>query len=361
MFNCSECDKGYSKQTSLNRHLQNHRKSKQYTCPTCHVAFYRRDLLSRHSRIHRSRPSSPAGSTIRQSHVQTRGNQDRQRCHTACIPCRGSRTKCDGSRPCLSCISAGKTCEYSGTINRISRAPLHRGPAAFPESPPQRTSHQNEISSDNVIVEPTGLLGWGEQNRIARDQETTTNHSHHMTPDELASRDGLLLSPAASSEDAPSSRNESSMQQCESNSFNQSFQNAESRISDPNLSVGLIDPLLSDLTSDTVAWPWLHENLFLQGEYPEIWPEIDEQAPINQDVGRNLAGLQHDFHNFDQTVHVSQSLSTSGSDFWPQHPDTALVQHTLESSHHICKSMTVCSNKTFVDKANMSSESKPCT
>lgn len=324
MFNCPECDKGYSKQTSLNRHLQNHRKSKQYTCPTCHVSFYRRDLLSRHSKMHRS--SSPAGSAIRRTHVQTRGTQGRQRCHTACVPCRESRTKCDGSRPCLSCIGSGKTCEYSRTINRISRAPPSRR-SAFPESAPQQTA-QNESSIGND-VEPTGLA-W-EQDRVIREQES---HHSHMSLDEPESN-GLLLIPAASSA-APFFRNDSNMQQCETNSFNQSFQNGEIRLSDPNLSVGMIDPLLSDLALDTMAWPWLHENLFLQSVYPEIWPEIDKQGLINKDVGHTLCGLQQDFRNLDQTVTESQSTSTSGRDSWQQRQDTTLAQPT-PSSRSICK------------------------
>lgn len=327
MFNCPECDKGYSKQPSLNRHLQNHRKSKQYTCPTCHVSFYRRDLLSRHSKMHRSRPSSPAGSSMHQTHGQTHGNQGRQRCHTACVPCRESRTKCDGSRPCLSCTSSGKTCEYSRTINRISRAPLYRG-SALPESPPQQTA-QSESSFGND-VEPSGL-GW-EQDRIIRERDS---HHSHMNLDEPESN-GLLLNPAASPA-APFFRTDSNIQQCETNSFNQSFQNVEIRVSDPNLSVGMIDPLLSDLALDTMSWPWLHENLFLQSEYPEIWPEIDKQGLINGDVGHNLGGLQQDFRSLDQTVTESQSTSTLGRDPWQQCQDTSLAQPIPESSHSTCK------------------------
>ncbi len=330
MFNCSECDKGYTKQTSLTRHLQNHRKSKQFTCPTCHVSFYRRDLLSRHSKIHASDASSPASSTMRKTTGRNRGNQGRQRCHTACVSCRESRTKCDGRQPCLSCTSSRKTCEYTRPLNRISRASLYSGSDVL-ESPPQRAA-QNETLS-NHEGEPSALRQG--QDPIIRDQE-----SHHSQMDlDQPELNSFLLSPAVSS-DAPSFRSDPSIQQCQTDLFNPSLHHGQSSLSDPNTSVGMIDPLLSDLASNTIGWPWLHENLFLQPNYSGTWPSFDGQRLTDQDVARNVGGPQHDFWNLDQTVVHSDSWSMPGTISAQQRRDMTECQAISGSSQSTCKSIS---------------------
>ncbi|KAE8442954.1 hypothetical protein EG329_002492 [Mollisiaceae sp. DMI_Dod_QoI] len=322
-----------------NRHIQNHVKSKQYTCPTCHVSFYRRDLLSRHSKMHKSHPSPPAAGTQGRKHVQTHGNQGRQRCHTARIPCRESRTKCDGSQPCLSCVSSGKTCKYSHTINRISRAPLNRGPA-LPVPASQQTA-RNENSTGDDCEQSLG----SDQDWIARQQECHLSY----TNSDLTESNGLLLSPAASS-DAPPFANDPSMQQRHVDPLSQPFQNGGSSLGDPNLSVGMIDSLVSDLASDAMAWPWLHESLFLPAEYPEPWPEIHEQNLIDENSGRNSSRLQgneiartsmfsdnmrQNFHSVNEMAPLSQSASTLNRDSWQQRREAISVPTTRDSSPSI--------------------------
>jgi hypothetical protein len=339
MFNCPECDKGYTKQTSLNRHIQNHLKSKQYTCPTCHVSFYRRDLLSRHSKMHNTGPPLPKSSTPGQTQVQNRGNQGRQRCHTACIPCRESRTKCDGSRPCLSCASSGRSCEYSRTINRISRAPLHRGPVLSAHALEQTAL--NETPND----------GEAESTVLGRQQDWTAQHEEsrhsYMDLDEPQSN-GFLQSPAASS-DAPFMAVDADIEHCRVDLTGQSFQNGGSNLDGLNLSVGMIDPLLSDLTSDTMAWPWLHENLFLQADYSEPWPVIHQQnlideipdrysaGPPDQVPSRTLtlpgkSGDEQQLHNLYLSFAPSQSASMLNANFCQQRREVIPAQIARESS-----------------------------
>lgn len=110
MFSCNLCGRAYATQNSLTRHSHNHVKDKSHSCTECHVIFSRRDLLVRHRKIHES------------SNSDRRPRGRRLRCHTACVNCRRSRTRCDGdgTRPCTSCSDANKECKFSVTSHRVS-------------------------------------------------------------------------------------------------------------------------------------------------------------------------------------------------------------------------------------------------
>jgi Fungal Zn(2)-Cys(6) binuclear cluster domain len=110
MFSCHLCGRAYATQNSLTRHSHNHGKDKSHVCTECHVVFSRRDLLVRHSKIHAI------------LNVDQRPGGRRLRCHTACVNCRRSRTKCDGdgTKPCTSCSNNNKECTFSATSNRVS-------------------------------------------------------------------------------------------------------------------------------------------------------------------------------------------------------------------------------------------------
>jgi hypothetical protein len=110
MFSCHLCGRSYATQNSLTRHSHNHGKDKSHVCTECHVVFSRRDLLVRHSKIHAI------------LNVDQRPGGRRLRCHTACVNCRRSRTKCDGdgTKPCTSCSNNNKECTFSTTSNRVS-------------------------------------------------------------------------------------------------------------------------------------------------------------------------------------------------------------------------------------------------
>lgn len=110
MFSCRLCGRAYATQNSLTRHSHNHGKDKSHACTECHVVFSRRDLLVRHSKIHAI------------SNGDQRPGGRRLRCHTACVNCRRSRTKCDGdgTKPCTSCSNDNKECTFSTTSHRVS-------------------------------------------------------------------------------------------------------------------------------------------------------------------------------------------------------------------------------------------------
>ena len=144
MPSCQKCGKEYSRQNSLNRHMQNHNAGSNHACHSCNITFHRRDLLARHNKIHQpgqqQKPGSSSGSY---------SSSGRRRCHTACVRCRELRTKCDGQHPCQRCIDNRQDCEFSRRNGRISQSLVNS--AAFTHSslsPQNDTQNVHEGSSD---------------------------------------------------------------------------------------------------------------------------------------------------------------------------------------------------------------------
>lgn len=110
MYVCRVCD---------TRHLRNHSvDNSQHVCPTCGVAFSRRDLLRRHLQIHQSENNafSPSADT---SGITKSARW--RRCNTACQPCREARVKCNGKHPCAHCISSQMEYRFRARTHRVSR------------------------------------------------------------------------------------------------------------------------------------------------------------------------------------------------------------------------------------------------
>ena len=246
MLNCPECSKSYASQSSLNRHVLNHKKHKQHLCHWCGVIFYRADVLCRHLRLHQDPPKLP--SNIPSDNGSTDGQRARKRRHTACNRCREHRIRCRGGDPCASCIEAANTCRFSKQSGRVSHiadeadisqrdfasvdrtgadeqgialeisSPLHR------VSPQQASPQPNQQETDSV-------LAW----------DQSAMYPESVTPNPVNVTKGLV-----SDEVALAKGNE-----------------------DASL---LFNPVMVGLTT----WPWLHENLYL---------------PSNQDNFSDLMGL----------------------------------------------------------------------
>ena len=212
MFSCHLCGRVYATQNSLTRHSHNHIKDKSHVCNECHVVFSRRDLLVRHSKIHA--PSTSA----------ERPEGRRLRCHTACINCRRSRTKCDGdgTKPCTLCANTNKECTFSVTSHRVS-----------------------------------------EDIRIK-------DHSQHTS---TSMKDGAVQErPLDESFDfsavVPSSNMAQSMETVDKDSLSY-----------------VLDPI-SYSSMQMTAWPWLHENRFFQNHAPNDWRQtlMDDSRDRESDL-----------------------------------------------------------------------------
>ncbi|KAF2188154.1 hypothetical protein K469DRAFT_660699 [Zopfia rhizophila CBS 207.26] len=221
MYSCQECGKKYSKQNSLNRHMQNHKKTKHYVCHSCNIAFYRRDLLARHSKMHQAGQQQKAVSSSRAADGGQISN-GRRRCHTACVRCRELRTKCDGRHPCQRCIDSRQDCEFSRCASRISQGLLNSNWSIDSAQPGQANNPNNgDLPPDIAFPSPTSLS-------------------------EPTFRNGQIYQP----------------EPCDS-----TFQSDASLPSDLQSSINVADNMYMDCASDTTAWPWIHENIFLHANW----------------------------------------------------------------------------------------------
>lgn len=77
----------------------------------------------------------------------------RKRARLACTPCRGRKRKCDGGKPCCTCIEWGYQCYYE-TRPRKSRNPHHPSPDLSASPPTQTVSPV----APNSEPDPNGLV-----------------------------------------------------------------------------------------------------------------------------------------------------------------------------------------------------------
>ncbi|KAK4959168.1 hypothetical protein LTR10_003967 [Elasticomyces elasticus] len=184
----------------------------RHICTECGVSYARKDLLTRHLATGHHANSSVA----------------RQRCHTACEACRTARKRCDGARPCQQCIADAKVCRSPSNTHRVSK--VVRRATGTP-------SLRDGDSSEYLLQSPNTALSGSANGIQAVDTDETfappslyaslTSPTSMIFPDQDA---GFV--PEASAPD--------------------------SILEDGN------DVVMQLL--DFEPWPWLHENIYLQGD-----------------------------------------------------------------------------------------------
>lgn len=208
MYTCRECPRTYKTQTSLTRHARNHQEqlASGHTCDICKTSFARRDVLTRHRHV---------------AH-QEDAERPRQRCHTACESCRVARIRCDGKDPCQPCVASTKECRYARHTRRVSRPERPLATFYSPATSAMETTAQPPISPANTLERVESL-----PDPLNEDYLTTEAHTN----------DAAML------------------------------------IDDPGPSIQQVTDTVSsaadwDLDLDGMAWPWLHETLFLYDDPP---------------------------------------------------------------------------------------------
>ncbi|CAI7599246.1 unnamed protein product [Penicillium manginii] len=237
MYSCSVCNKSYRLRGSLSRHVRNHSlASSQHVCTTCDVAFSRRDLLRRHLQIHK-RPDDPVGSPSVGNEASRPAT--RQRCHTACQPCREARVKCDGEYPCAHCVSSQTECQFKARAHRVSR----------------------------IIEVDTAPEHRPDQDEVPVEQHNEDSPSMQAKGADMTAAD-LFQSPV-------------------SNNLDPTTQSWAQGALTPNLDhmdeITEIDFAWANALSSTStgSWPWLHESLFLQGNDMLNCPDALNSFPID--------------------------------------------------------------------------------
>ncbi|KAJ5705796.1 hypothetical protein N7536_001485 [Penicillium majusculum] len=123
------CGLSYRRKEHLTRHAKTHFQTDRFECSFCDRVFSRNDTLRQHVRTHHKTKELQYSRAIQ-----------------ACTYCRSRRSKCDGQSPCGACFQRGIQCLY----NRNSRGrPLEQN-----RPPNPRTSSIPSVESDDEFYSP---------------------------------------------------------------------------------------------------------------------------------------------------------------------------------------------------------------
>ncbi|KAH6662933.1 c6 zinc finger domain-containing protein [Plectosphaerella plurivora] len=101
LFQCSSCQRSFTRMDHLARHVRSHLKERPYECEVCQKSFGRVDLLKRHMACHQEGPRKRQKSSL----------PPVPRVSRACRLCAASKLKCDETQPCGRCRKKGVQCE----------------------------------------------------------------------------------------------------------------------------------------------------------------------------------------------------------------------------------------------------------
>lgn len=256
-FECQECKRTYSSQSSLARHKHNHDTSGEYPCSICNVVFYRADLRARHMNLHKSPASAETASSETPGEASTL--KQRRRCHTACIRCRALRIKCSSQRPCDACTATGKSCESVWDSRRVSRA--RTSPAAnAPQMRDETFAQLSPPESSSEVRQGAGAIASTNMDRGPLEGADVGHYNAGSASIGVSQSDPPFYMPRSSdndhlAEEAP----------LEPVDFSQQSQQLGS--------------------GHDVSWPWVYESLFLPNDEIFSWPQVS--PPDAPDAQRN--------------------------------------------------------------------------
>ena len=123
------CGLSYRRKEHLTRHAKTHFQTDHFECSFCDRVFSRNDTLRQHVRTHHKTKELQYSRAIQ-----------------ACTYCRSRRSKCDGQSPCGACFQRGIQCLY--TRNSRGR------PSEQNRPPNPRTSSIPSVESDDEFYSP---------------------------------------------------------------------------------------------------------------------------------------------------------------------------------------------------------------
>lgn len=229
-----------------------------HQCTTCHRVFATSGSLNRHRQNHKKDQGYQCTvcqvafyrhdllmrhMKIHDQNTTADSQRERLRSRTACEPCRKARVKCSGSNPCSRCVRAHAECVFSSNGSRVSTDLRIRRAES---SPSQWQLPRSESPSLPAKVDSSG------------EQPPPLGYSTSLSPTTV--REEFTGSFMAQTNPPP----------------------------------------------ETLAWPWVHENLFLQEDV--FGAEWLEGAPL---TNHNLIGTSANIQNLSQIASTQEPLGRS--------------------------------------------------
>ena len=201
----------------------------KHACSQCPCTFTTKGSLHRHERNHvqsNSFECSVCKVSFRRKDLLTRHagihansshfNAERQRTRTACSPCRQARSKCSGDDPCIRCEQKDLSCVFTAESARTSFVPHSR---TYDVS----STHIEDILSCTAVEDSSETM----DNQLGDDADLAAS---------LQSESQLLELNRVTADE--------------------------------------------QVTPTSLAWPWLHENLFLSEDMNIDWFELGQTSTI---------------------------------------------------------------------------------
>ncbi|PSN64644.1 hypothetical protein BS50DRAFT_557290 [Corynespora cassiicola Philippines] len=104
-FQCSYCQRSFSRVDHLSRHIRSHTQERPYSCRICGKDFARIDLMKRHTTQH-------SVNTSNRRLTRKLATQTGRRVNQACKACATSKLKCSDGKPCHRCVRKNLVCIY---------------------------------------------------------------------------------------------------------------------------------------------------------------------------------------------------------------------------------------------------------
>ncbi|KAJ5952157.1 uncharacterized protein N7479_010570 [Penicillium vulpinum] len=129
------CGLSYRRKEHLTRHAKSHFQTEYFECSFCDRVFSRNDTLRQHVRTHHKTRELRYSRAIQ-----------------ACTYCRSRRSKCDGQSPCGACFQRGIQCSYSQSSRGLA---LEQNRSRKSPTPSVESD-----SADSFHSAPTELAGF---------------------------------------------------------------------------------------------------------------------------------------------------------------------------------------------------------
>ncbi|KAH7384683.1 hypothetical protein BKA66DRAFT_462660 [Pyrenochaeta sp. MPI-SDFR-AT-0127] len=187
-FQCSHCQRVFSRVDHLTRHVRSHTQERPYLCRICGKGFGRADLVKRHTAQHTENASKP-----RADRTQSRAGK---RVSQACKTCVASKLKCSDSKPCLRCVQRSIVCEYDGHSLVRHSSPDEQHPTLendmtdlHPQTQQSPTTYGVDYGHDpHSTPPPTPLIHAPGANSMSAESRGTELHSIPLTNESASFR-----------------------------------------------------------------------------------------------------------------------------------------------------------------------------